>query len=75
MSVLERPSQSPDLNPIENFWKQLKVKVGPSNLLEFEEVCTEEWGKISADVCHDLASSYERRLEAVLANKRHNTRY
>ena len=34
-----------------------------------EEVCTEEWGKISADVCHNLVSSYKRRLEAVLASK------
>lgn len=78
ISVLEWPSQSPDLNPIENLWKQLKVKVGerrPSNLKELEEVCTEEWGKIPADVCHNLVSSYRRRLEAVLANKGHATKY
>ena len=67
-----------DLNSIENLWKQLKVKVDerrPSNLKEFEEVCTDEWGKIPADISHNLVSSYKRRLEAVLANKEHDTIY
>lgn len=78
INVLEWPSQSPDLNPIENLWKHLKIKVGergPSNIKELEEICIEEWGKISPDVCKNLISSYKRRLEAVLANKGHATKY
>ena len=78
ISVLEWPRELPDFNAIENLWKKLKFKVGerrPSNLKELEEVCTEEWGKIPANVCHKLVSSYKRRLEAVTANKGPATKY
>ena len=49
MNVLERPSQSPDLNPIEHLWRDLKMSVhqwSPSNLTELERICREEWQKI-----------------------------
>ncbi len=44
-----RPSQSPDLNPIENLWRELKVRVAkhqPRNLNDLERICKEEWDKI-----------------------------
>ena len=45
ISTLNRPSQSPDLNPIENLWNTLKVKIhkqNPQNIKELEELCKEE---------------------------------
>ncbi len=48
VTVLEWPSQSPDLNPIEHLWRDLKMAVHqrlPSNLTELERICKEEWQK------------------------------
>jgi len=47
-NVLEWPSQSPDLNIIENVCYDLKRAVHarkPSNLTELEMFCKEEWSK------------------------------
>ena len=44
LNVLEWPSQSPDLNPIEHFWRDLKTAVqiySPYNLTELEGICRE----------------------------------
>ena len=47
-NVLEWPSQSPDLNPIEMLWKDLKRSVHarkPTNIHELKQFCKEEWAQ------------------------------
>ncbi len=76
--VLEWPSQSPDLNPIENLWSELKVRVSqrqPQNITALEEICTEEWAKIPATVCENLVKTYRKPLISVIANKGYITKY
>lgn len=77
-NILEWPSQSPDLNPIENLWWDLKKAVAarkPKNLTELEAFAREEWAKIPVDHCKTLVSSYTSRLEAVITAKGCCTKY
>ena len=78
VTILDWPSQSPDLNPIEHLWRDLKMAVhqrSPSNLTELERICKEEWQRIPKSRCEKLVASFPRRLMAVLAQKGASTQY
>ena len=78
LNVLEWPSQSSDLNPIEHLWRDLKIAVqrrSPSNLTELERICRKEWEKLPKYRCVNLVVTYPRRLEAVIAAKGALTKY
>ena len=63
VKVLEWPSQSPDLNPIENLWAELKKCVRarrPTNLTELQQLCQEEWAKIHRIYCAKLVEGYPK---------------
>ena len=68
VKVLEWPSQSPDLNPIENLWAELKKRVRarrPKNLTQLHQLCQEEWAKIHPTHCEKLVECYPKRLTQV----------
>uniref|UniRef100_A0A671VMH4 Tc1-like transposase DDE domain-containing protein n=1 Tax=Sparus aurata TaxID=8175 RepID=A0A671VMH4_SPAAU len=70
VTILDWPSQSPDLNPIAHLWRDLKMAVhqrSPSNLTELE--------RIPKSRCEKLVASFPRRLMAVLAQKGASTQY
>ncbi len=78
IKVLEWPNQSPDLNPIENLWRELKVRVAkhqPRNLNDLERIYKEEWDKIPPEMCANLVANYKKRLTSVIANKGFATKY
>ncbi len=73
IKVLEWPSQSSDLNPIEMLWHDLKQSFHawkPSNVAELKQFCKEEWAKfLHSNVKERLIASYRKRLIAVVAVK------
>ena len=77
---MERPAQSPDLNPIEHLWGILKRKLAshkepPASIDELWKRVEAEWEKISAKECRDLIESMPRRVAAVLKAKGGYTKY
>ncbi len=55
IKVLKWHSQSPNLHPIENLWRELKVRIAkrqPRKRNDLETICKEEWDKLLYwDVC------------------------
>jgi hypothetical protein len=52
--------------------KGLKIVVhqwNPSNLMELEQFCLEEWAKIPVARCAKLIETYPKRVAAVIAAK------
>ncbi|KAK3526867.1 hypothetical protein QTP86_000727 [Hemibagrus guttatus] len=67
MKTLEWPSQSPDLNPIEMLWHDLKKVVHarkPSNVAELQQFCKDEWAKIPPQRCNRLIATGTNFLKA-----------
>jgi transposase len=78
VKVLEWPSQSPDLNPIENLWAELKKHVRarrPTNLTHLHQLCQEEWAKIHPTYCGKLVEGYPKCLTQVKQVKCNATKY
>ena len=78
VNVLQWPSQSPDLNPIEHLWEELERRIRKKNMknnTELWETIQEEWNQISVDVCKTLVDSMPRRCQAVLEAKGYATKY
>lgn len=67
--MLEWPSQSPDLNPIEHLWDHLKRMLKDfrfSNTRELGEKVVEIWKSIEPDVCKRLVDTMNDRVNSVL---------
>ena len=78
VKVLEWPSQSPDLNPIENVWAELKKRVRarrPTNLTQLHQLCQEEWAKIHPTYFGKLVEGYPKGLTQVKQFKGNATKY
>ena len=66
VKVLEWPSQSPDLNPIEHLWAELKkVCASKVALHTLHQLHQKEWANIHPTYCGKLVEGYPKRLTQV----------
>lgn len=78
ITEMEWPASSPDLNPIENLWAEVKRAVGQrtySSQNELYQAIEEAWYNIPQRTCQRLIESMPRRLSQVICNKGHPTKY
>lgn len=78
IDVMEWPPQSPDLNPIENLWTDVKFTVSkakPRNVQQLWEEVQSAWLSIPVERCQRLVNSMPRRCKSVLENKGLSTKY
>ena len=78
VSILEWPSQSPDLNPIENLWNELKrscAGIRSINASAKFKLLERKWLEISQEKIVDLIVSMQNRMKAVIEAKGFPTRY
>lgn len=76
--ILDWPSYSPDLNPIENLWAIIKKRVEKRvnkiirkkkiSITNWHEIIQEEWEGISVDLCLNLVNGMSGRLNDVIEN-------
>lgn len=78
MEVIDGPSCSPDLNPIENLWGDLKrilQNKNIKNLNDLAEQAEQAWHSIPLERCQHLAESMPRRCKTVIESKGYSIKY
>ena len=78
VNVIEWPSQSPDLNPIEHLWEHVARRLEGKKAKNADEKFAQlqlEWNQISMSTIDALIDSMPRRCKAVIDANGFATKY
>lgn len=80
ITVMDWPARSPDMNPIEHMWDELKRRVRArqpvaQTIQELKTAIEEEWEMIPQNFIERLINSMPNRMRAVVDAHGGNTRY
>ena len=78
IQVIRWPSQSPDLNPIENLWNIVKMKrkeFKATSAVHLFAKIQEIWFDLPTETLNKLVESMPTRIQAVIAVKGGHTKY
>jgi transposase len=80
IATVDWPSLSPNLNPIEHLWDELKRRVrlinpGLSSVEDLTSALIEEWEHIPQESVKKLIRSMTNRLRAIIRARGGNTKY
>jgi hypothetical protein len=78
IDLIDWPAWSPDLNPIEELWNNLKSRVygrHPKSMDELERCIAEEWAATDLNFIARICRNMPHRLQAVVANNGHKIPY
>ncbi|KAG0752725.1 hypothetical protein G6F17_013575 [Rhizopus arrhizus] len=78
--ISDWPAQSPDLNPIEHVWHQLKLKLScyerrAKNTDELWERVEKSWNEFDKELCQRYIDSMPARIQEVINRKGGSTKY
>lgn len=72
IDMLDWPSSSPDINPIENLWgilEQQTMDRNPTSKDELFSLLYDVWNKTDMSIIHNLIDSMPKRCELLIASK------
>lgn len=78
VQCIDWPPYSPDLNPIENVWNDIKRRVEKRNAKDIEQLkqhLAEEWEVTDPILLATLVHTMPKRCKDVVANHGHKTKY